>query len=87
MNCLRVAVGALLLVSGILITDTRSPVFAKDTMEVVNDKDKTVYVIDSDDEDRKEEEKDKERAWQMLQNSNIWIGGRQKPPASNSADK
>ena len=53
---------------------------AKDTIEVVKDKDKTAYVIDSDDEYRREEERDKENAWKMLQNSNIWIGGGRRNP-------
>jgi hypothetical protein len=53
-----------------------SPGHAKETMEVVRDKDKTVYSIDSDDSARREEDRDKERAWQMLQNGNFWIDGR-----------
>ena len=78
----------LLLASSILAVDVRwSPVLAKDTMEVRKEKDKTVYTIDSDDEGIREEERDKERAWQMLQNGNIWIDGRQRRPAPNSADR
>ena len=60
---------------------------AKDTMEVVRDKDKTVYTIDSDDRDAREEARDKERAWQMLQNGNFIIDGRDRRKSAQSADK
>ena len=74
--------GSLFILSSFVVGGVGSPASAKDTMEVIRDKDKTTYVIDSDDEDRREEERDKERAWQMLQNSNIWVGGRRQgqPP-------
>jgi hypothetical protein len=54
---------------------------------VRQEKDKTVYTIDSDDEGIREEERDKERAWQMLQNGNIWIDGRQRRAAPNPSDR
>jgi len=88
MKTLVLLLGGLLMVSGILaVSVCWSPVLAKDTMEVRKEKDKTVYTIDSDDEAIREEERDKERAWQMLQNGNIWIDGRQRRPAPNSADR
>ena len=83
-----IVIASLFLVSGILAADVRwSPVLAKDTLEVIRDKDKTVYSIDSDDEALREQERDKERAWQMLQNGNIWVDGRQRRPVPNSADR
>jgi len=88
MKTLVLLLGGLLMASGILTVSVRwSPVLAKDTMEVRKEKDKTVYTIDSDDEAIREEERDKERAWQMLQNGNIWIDGRQRRPVPNSADR
>jgi hypothetical protein len=62
-----------------------SPAAAKDTIEVIRDKDKTAYVIESDDQAARDEERDKERAWQMLQNGNFLIDGRrrQAPGSAN----
>jgi hypothetical protein len=83
-----IVIGSLLVVSGVFVAGLGwSTVFARETMEVIRDKDKTVYVIDSDDESRREEERDKERAWQMLQNGNIWIDGRQRRPVPNPSDR
>jgi hypothetical protein len=77
MKGLRVFVlGIAFTLSSLIVAGGWSSAYAKDTMEVVRDKDKTVYTIDSDDSYRREEERDKERAWQMLQNGNFWIDGR-----------
>ncbi|MBA4416676.1 MAG: hypothetical protein C0392_02005 [Syntrophus sp. (in: bacteria)] len=62
-------------------TGFHSVVFAKDTIDVVEDKDKTVYTIESDNSSQQDADKDKENAWKMLQNQNLWIGGRGRPPA------
>jgi hypothetical protein len=45
--------------------------FGKDELEVKRDKEKTVYTIDSKDDQKKDE--DKANAWEMLKNKNIWI--------------
>ncbi len=75
--------GSLFALSCVAVGGAGSPALAKDTMEVIRDKDKTAYVIDSDDSEYlREQERDKERAWQMLQNGNLWIDGRnrRRPP-------
>jgi hypothetical protein len=64
-------VGAFMVLSGF-----GWPLEARDSMEVLKDKDKTSYVIGSDEQAVREEERDKERAWQMLQNGNFLIDGR-----------
>lgn len=71
----------------ILSTAFASPAWAKDTIEVVRDKDKTSYVIESDDSAAREEERDKQNAWRMLQNGNMWIDGRGKRQGAQAADK
>jgi hypothetical protein len=43
----------------------------KEELEVKRDKQKTVYIIDSKDDQKKDE--DKANAWEMLKNKNIWI--------------
>ena len=43
-------------------------------MTITNDKDKTVYTIGPDETGRKEEARDKERAWDMLKNMSIHTG-------------
>ena len=87
-NLKLISILGLLLAAVMVVADTGwSPVFAKDTLEVIRDKDKTVYSIDSDDDAVREDERDKERAWQMLQNGNIWIDGRQPRPVPGSAGR
>jgi hypothetical protein len=73
---------ACLFLTGFTVTVT-----AKDTLEVIRDKDKTSYVIDSDDQGAREEERDKERAWQMLQNGNMWIDGRGRRQTPRPSDQ
>lgn len=64
-------VATFLLLPGLLSNAT-----GKDTMEIKRDENKTVYSIGSS-QDKKagktEDEKDKERAWDMLKNMNIII--------------
>jgi|WetSurMetagenome_2_1015567.scaffolds.fasta_scaffold1366411_1 hypothetical protein len=54
----------LLLHSAVLATD-------KEELAVKRDKQKTVYTIDSKDDQKKDE--DKANAWEMLKNKNMWI--------------
>jgi hypothetical protein len=64
----------------------QKPAFSKDELQVIDDKDKTVYSMSSDDDAyNQEQERDKERAWQMLQNQNVWIDGRGKRPNPGAA--
>ena len=54
-------------------------VISKDALEVTRDKDKTTYSIGPSEKrnsEKTEEEKDKERAWDMLKNMNIIIDKR-----------
>lgn len=78
---------SLLAVCWILAGGVTGPVLAKDTLEVVRDKDKTSYSIDSDDSSVRQEERDKERAWQMLQNQGVLIDGRQAQPVPKPAPR
>jgi hypothetical protein len=64
-----------------------SSVSAKDNIEVVRDKDKTSYVIESDDQAARDEERDKANAWRMLQNGNMWIDGRGRQTTPQPAGK
>ena len=60
----------------IFMTGILTPVISKDGPEVTRDKDKTTYSIGSSEQrknEKTEEEKDKERAWDMLKNMNIII--------------
>jgi len=45
--------------------------FGNDELEVKRDKEKTVYTIDSKEDQKKDT--DKENAWEMLKNKNMWI--------------
>jgi hypothetical protein len=61
------------------MTGFLAPVISKDGLEVTRDKDKTTYSIGSSekrDNEKTEEEKDKERAWDMLKNMNNVIDKR-----------
>ena len=60
----------------IFMTGFLTPVISKDGLEVTRDKDKTTYSIGPSEKrknEKTEEEKDKERAWDMLKNMNIII--------------
>jgi hypothetical protein len=53
---------------------------AQDEIGVSRDKDKTVYSIDSNDEDRLQQERERDKAWDMLRNMPVVIDGRQTYP-------
>jgi hypothetical protein len=63
-----------------LVSGLPSPLFAQDDISVSREKDKTVYSIDSSDEDRQQQEREKDKAWDMLKNMPIIINGRQNQP-------
>jgi hypothetical protein len=59
---------------------------SKDDMEVRRDKDKTTYSIgpsEKKNNEKTEEEKDKERAWDMLKNMNTIIDKREQNRQKN----
>jgi hypothetical protein len=58
----------------------RSPVSAQGDISVHQDKDKTVYTIDGEDENKQLQERERERAWDMLRNMPVMIDGRQGKP-------
>ena len=63
----------------ILTTGFLAPVISKDGLEVKRDKDKTTYSIgpsEKKNSEKTEQEKDKERAWEMLKNMNNIIDKR-----------
>lgn len=69
----------LLLLFSLLIIFTVSEGFCKDDLKVTKDKDGTTYTVGSGESREKaieEEERDKQRAWDMLKNSNIIIDKR-----------
>ena len=53
---------------------------AQDEIRVSREKDKTVYSIDSNDENRLQQERERDKAWDMLKNMRIY--GTQNQPAS-----
>lgn len=56
-----------------LSSGLQSLLFAQDEINVSRDREKTVYTIDSSDENRQEQEKERDRAWDMLKNMPIII--------------
>jgi hypothetical protein len=69
----------------LLIAGLEAPLYAKDTLDITRDEEKTVYSIGSSDEKRREEAKDKEKAWDMLKNMGVIVDKRQgqtAPPAA-----
>ena len=63
----------------IFMTGFLTPVISKDGLEVTRDKDKTTYSTgpsEKKNNEKTEEEKDKERAWEMLKNMNNIIDKR-----------
>ena len=63
----------------IFITGVLTPAISKDGLEVARDKEKTTYSIGPSEQrnnEKSEEEKDKERAWEMLKNMNNIIDKR-----------
>ena len=63
-----------------LVTGLRSSVCAKDEISVSREKDKTVYSIDSNDENRLQQERERDKAWDMLRNMPVIIDKRQVHP-------
>ncbi|MGD0658823.1 MAG: hypothetical protein ABSD38_12220 [Syntrophorhabdales bacterium] len=49
----------------------RSILYAGSDLTITDDKDKTTYTIGSDESRKKEDEKERERAWDMLKNMQI----------------
>jgi hypothetical protein len=63
----------------IIISGFLTSAISKDAMEVTRDKDKTTYSIGTAEKrnnEKTEEEKDRERAWDMLKNMNTVIDKR-----------
>lgn len=60
-----------------LLSGLQPPLFAQDDISVRREKDKTVYSIDDNDENRQQQEREKDKAWDMLKNMPIVINGRQ----------
>ncbi len=58
----------------------QSPLSAQDDISVRRDEDKTVYTIDSEDENKQLQERERERAWDMLRNMPVIIDGRKGQP-------
>jgi hypothetical protein len=67
----------------LLLFGVQSLLLAQDEISVSRDKDKTVYTIESGDENRQEQAKEKDRAWDMLNNMPIIIDKRQGRPAQS----
>lgn len=63
-----------------LVYGPRSYLYAKDEISVSREKDKTVYSIDSNDESRLQQEKERDKAWDMLRNMPVIINKRQGQP-------
>jgi hypothetical protein len=64
----------------LLVSGPRSSVYAKDEISVSREKDKTVYSIDSSDENRLQQERERDKAWDMLRNMPVIIDKRQVNP-------
>jgi hypothetical protein len=62
-----------IIINFILLLFLHSAAFSydKEELQVKRDKEKTVYTIDSKDDQKKDE--DKANAWEMLKNKNMWI--------------
>jgi choline-glycine betaine transporter len=70
----------------ILMSGSFTKAISKDDMEVRRDKDKTTYSIgpsEKKNNEKTEEEKDKERAWDMLKNMNTIIDKREQNRQKN----
>jgi hypothetical protein len=70
----------------ILMSGSFTNAISKDAVEVTRDKDKTTYSIgpsEKKNNEKTEEEKDKERAWDMLKNMNTIIDKREQNGQKN----
>jgi hypothetical protein len=63
-----------------LVSGLQSPLFAQDDIRVSREKDKTVYSIDGNNENRLQQERERDKAWDMLKNMRIY--GTQNQPTS-----
>jgi hypothetical protein len=64
----------------LLVSGPRPSLCARDEITVSREKDKTVYSIDSDDENRLQQERERDKAWDMLRNMPVIIDKRQVNP-------
>lgn len=67
----------------ILLFGLWSPLIA-DEMEVKRDKEKTTYTIGGSEENRREEAKERDKAWDMLKHMPIIIDGRTGQPSTTA---
>jgi hypothetical protein len=64
----------------LVLSGSHSPLFSKDDISVSQDKDKTVYTIDSGDENIKQQERERAEGLEILKNMPIMIDGRRNQP-------
>jgi hypothetical protein len=64
----------------LVISGRHSSAFAEDDISVTRDNDKTVYSIDDGDEARRQQERDRNQAIDMLKNMPVIIDGRRGQP-------
>jgi hypothetical protein len=63
-----------------LVSGLPSTLLAKEQLSVTQDKEKTVYSIDSSDKTRQEDKEERDRAWDMLNRMPIMLDNRQNVP-------
>lgn len=63
-----------------VVSGPRLSLSAQEEITVSRDKDKTVYSIDSNDENRLQQEYERDKAWDMLRNMPVIIDQRQVHP-------
>ena len=61
----------------LLVSGPRPSRCAQGDISVSREKDKTVYSIDSNDESRLQQERERDKVWDMLRNMPVIIDGRQ----------
>ena len=69
------------LMAPFLATSTRPALAAEDELTVQRDEEKTVYSIGRDNQNRKEEEQETEKAWDMLKHGGIIVDTRKGQPS------
>ena len=47
--------------------------FCKDELNVKRDNEKTVYTIDSKEDQKRDQDRDKDNSWEMLKNIKPWV--------------
>jgi hypothetical protein len=65
----------------VLVSGPRSSFCGQDEISVSREKDKTVYSIDDNDENRLQQESERDKAWDMLKNMRISGGQNQSKSA------